>query len=82
MSSSRKPVRLIHGDLVDVCSAEEIAATLDENGSVAGLPFMPEMLDSLGKRYRVHRRVEHFRSTVMSCVAKSRRCVRSQTMTS
>ncbi|MGE0757385.1 MAG: hypothetical protein AB7O38_10205, partial [Pirellulaceae bacterium] len=52
--------RLVHGDFVDVRSAEEILATLDERGSLRGLPFMPEMLDALGGRYRVSRRVEHF----------------------
>jgi hypothetical protein len=51
---------MIRGDLVDVRSAEEILATLDENGTLHGVPFMPEMLDLLGKRYCVHRRVEHF----------------------
>lgn len=51
---------LIHGDIVDVLSAEEVLATLDERGTLNELPFMPEMLDSLGQRYRVHRRVEHF----------------------
>lgn len=52
--------RLVHGDIVDVRSAEEILATLDEHGTLNGLPFMPEMLENLGGRYRVHRRVEHF----------------------
>lgn len=45
------------GDMVVVRSAAEIMATLDENASLGGLPFMPEMLEHVGKRYRVSRRV-------------------------
>jgi hypothetical protein len=43
------------GDLVEVRSAEEIRATLDENGELGGLPFMPEMLASCGRRLTVHK---------------------------
>ena len=32
------------GDLVEVRSKEEILATLDQHGSVDGMPFMPEIL--------------------------------------
>ena len=41
------------GQLVEVRSAEEIMATLDENGDVGSLPFMPEMLQYCGRRLRV-----------------------------
>jgi hypothetical protein len=41
------------GDLVEVRSKEEILATLDENGCVGGMPFMPEMLQFCGERIRV-----------------------------
>lgn len=41
------------GDWVEVRSAEEILATLDGDGRLAALPFMPEMLQYCGKRYRV-----------------------------
>ena len=41
------------GDLVEVRGKEEILATLDENGCVEGMPFMPEMLQYCGKRFRV-----------------------------
>lgn len=41
------------GDMVEVRSAEEILATLDDRGGVDGMPFMPEMLAHCGKRYRV-----------------------------
>lgn len=39
---------------MEVRSAEEILATLDNRQSVAGLPFMPEMLQYCGKRFRVY----------------------------
>jgi glycosyltransferase involved in cell wall biosynthesis len=41
------------GEVVEVRSAEEILATLDEDGELDGLPFMPEMLAWCGRRVRV-----------------------------
>jgi hypothetical protein len=55
-----KPRRFVHGDLVSVRSSEEILSTLDERGALNGIPFMPEMVDFVGKQFRVRRRVEHF----------------------
>ena len=46
------------GDRVIVRSSEEILATLDADGALDGMPFMPEMLDWCGKSFRVERRVE------------------------
>jgi hypothetical protein len=46
------------GDLVRVRSASEILATLDEDGTVEGIPFMPEMLRHVDKQYRVSKRIE------------------------
>ncbi len=46
------------GDRVLVRSPEEILSTLDADGTLDGLPFMPEMLDQCGKPFRVERRVE------------------------
>ena len=43
------------GELVRVRSKSEIFATLDERGTLDGLPFMPEMLRHCGKRIRVAR---------------------------
>lgn len=43
------------GDLVEVRSAEEILATLDESGELENLPFMPEMLRFCGRRLTVHK---------------------------
>jgi hypothetical protein len=45
------------GDLVEVKSPVEILQTLDGNGTLNELPFMPEMVLYCGKRYRVARRV-------------------------
>jgi hypothetical protein len=49
--------RLRPGDLVEVRSPEEILETLDADGTVDRLPFMPEMADFCGRRFRVARRV-------------------------
>jgi hypothetical protein len=40
-------------DLVEVRSKEEILATLDQHGCIDGMPFMPEMLEFCGRRFRV-----------------------------
>ncbi len=55
----RKNVReLSIGVLVEVRSAEEIQATLDADGRLDGVPFMPEMIRFCGVRMRVYRRAE------------------------
>jgi hypothetical protein len=41
------------GELVEVRSESEILATLDERGRLEALPFMPEMRQFAGKRFRV-----------------------------
>jgi len=45
------------GDLVEVKSPKEIQQTLDDNGALHGLPFMPEMADFCGRRFQVSKRV-------------------------
>lgn len=47
--------RLRAGDWVEVKSRDEILATLDAGGGLQALPFMPEMLQYCGKRFRVHK---------------------------
>lgn len=47
------PIRCKAGDLVEARSPQEIYATLDENGCLDRLPFMPEMLQYCGKQFRV-----------------------------
>ena len=41
------------GELVEVRSQAEILATLDERGELESLPFMPEMLQFCGRRFKV-----------------------------
>lgn len=50
------PDWLMPDDLVEVRSAAEIFATLDEKGTLGNLPFMPEMLAFCGRQFRVSRR--------------------------
>ena len=37
------------GDIVRVASPSQIIKTLDAHGAMEGLPFMPEMIDMIGK---------------------------------
>jgi len=53
-----KHYRYRAGDRVTVRSAEEILSTLDSDGTLGGLPFMPEMLEWCGRSFRVQRRAE------------------------
>ena len=43
---------------VEVRSREEILATLDEHGRLENLPFMPEMLQYCGQKFRVFKRAD------------------------
>jgi hypothetical protein len=52
------------GDLVEVRSAAEILGTLDEGGALDALPFMPEMITAIGRRFTVDRRAERVCDTV------------------
>lgn len=51
-------VRPLVGDCVQVRSPREILETLDANGTLDGLPFMPEMIEWCGRPFKVQRRVE------------------------
>jgi len=51
--AAARPLRV--GDVVEVRSAEEILATLDEHGETENLPFMPEMLQFCGRQMTVHK---------------------------
>jgi hypothetical protein len=44
------------GDWVEIQSKEEILAALDKNGRLEGLPFMPQMFEYCGQRFRVQSR--------------------------
>jgi len=52
------------GDWVEVRSKEEILASLDANGQLEGMPFMPEMFAFCGKRLRVYKRAHKTCDTV------------------
>jgi hypothetical protein len=43
------------GQWVEVRSKEEILRTLDQNGQLDGMPFMPEMFQFCGQRFRVYK---------------------------
>ena len=46
------------GELVEIRSLDEILGTLDGNGALDGVPFMPEMAAYCGARARVFRRID------------------------
>ena len=52
------------GDWIEVRSKEEILATLDEQGTLEGMPFMPEMLEFCGRRFPIVRRAHKTCDTV------------------
>ena len=56
--------KLAAGDWVEVRSKEDILATLDANGRLDNLPFMPEMFEYCGRRFRVWKRAHKTCDTV------------------
>ena len=52
------------GDIVEVRSEEEILRTLDADGKLDGLPFMPEMLGFCGRRFPVRARAHKACDTI------------------
>lgn len=52
------------GDVVEVKSAAEILATLDDTASKDALPFMPEMLRFAGQRFVVDKRADKICDTI------------------
>ena len=59
-------LQLRPGEFVEVRSAQEILATLDENATLENLPFIPEMLRFCGKKYPVSKRADSTCDTVSS----------------
>jgi hypothetical protein len=56
LTTNAKPAGALNlraGELVEVLSEQEILATLDENGELESLPFMPEMLQYCGQHLTV-----------------------------
>jgi hypothetical protein len=60
MGSSKLSV----GDWVEVRSKDEILRTLDSNGQLDRMPFMPEMFAFCGKRFQVYKRAHKTCDTV------------------
>lgn len=58
--------KLCAGDWVEVRSKEEILLTLDKSGRLENMPFMPQMFDYCGKRFRVYKRAHKTCDTVDS----------------
>jgi hypothetical protein len=52
------------GEWVEVRSKEEILKTLDKQGQLEGLPFMPQMFEYCGKQFRVYKRAHKTCDTV------------------
>ena len=52
------------GDLVRVRTEEEILRTLDADGRLEGVPFMPEMLRFCGREFRVRARAHKVCDTI------------------
>jgi hypothetical protein len=53
----RKTSKTRRGDIVEVKSPGEILETLDADGTIDGLPFMPEMIPFCGRRFQVSKLV-------------------------
>jgi len=53
VSSEDRTLDLRVGEVVEVRGEQEILATLDDRGELESLPFMPEMVQFCGRRFRV-----------------------------
>ncbi len=57
-------MKLRAGDWVEVRSKKEILATLDKNGRLEEMPFMPQMFEYCGQRFKVYKRAHKTCDTV------------------
>src|SRR6267143_5235805 len=57
-------LKLRASEWVEVRSKEEILKTLDKQGQLEGLPFMPQMFQYCGKRFQVFKRAHKTCDTV------------------
>src|SRR6267143_7266560 len=57
-------MKLRAGDWVEVKSKEEILRTLDKNGQLEAVPFMPQMFQYCGQRLKVYKRAHKTCDTV------------------
>jgi len=58
------------GELIEVRSKEEILRTLDKNGRLDELPFMPQMFEYCGRRLRVAKRAHKTCDTVNDFIGR------------
>jgi hypothetical protein len=68
--SIKRKLDLRVGEWVVVRPAEEILATLDENARLEELPFMPQMLQHCGGKFRVRKRAHKMCDTAFSTGAR------------
>jgi len=54
-NAMRRRKKFAVGEWVEVRSKQEILRTLDQNGRLDGMPFMPEMFQFCGKRFQVYK---------------------------
>lgn len=52
------------GDWVEVRTKDEILSTLDSDGRLGGMPFMPEMFAFCGKKFQVYKRAHKTCDTI------------------
>lgn len=64
MSERSNELPLQPGDIVEVRGVDEIVGTLQADGTLDGLPFMPEMVPFCGRRFRVFRRAHKTCDTI------------------
>ena len=64
LGSGPRPFR--PGEIAEIKSASEILATLDAEGKLDGLPFMPEMLEYCGQTVTVYKRADRTCDTILS----------------
>lgn len=63
---------LRRGDVVEVRSAREILDTLDGDGMLESVPFMPEMVPYCGRRFTVDRRADKLCDTISNTLQSRR----------
>src|SRR3954468_21374590 len=61
---------LVAGDLGEVRGPGESLATLDDSGALEALPFMPEMLPYIGRRFVVDKRADKICDTIAQTVTR------------
>lgn len=68
--TSQMRLGLRAGELVQVRSLDEILATLDANGRLDEMPFMPEMITQCGRTFRVSKRAHKTCDPALGIIAR------------